>query len=55
MKNGQKNWNAVESLKAFRKNYIDTNKEKKGIFCETGAFYYLYILHNLVFYSYIYE
>ena len=42
-KNGQKNWNTIDILKAIKKN-VDKNKEKEGIFCEAGAFYTVSLL-----------
>lgn len=41
---GRNKWNKTNRLKAIRKNYIDKDKEKKGIFCEAGAFYLAFIL-----------
>ena len=32
-------WNKTDRLKAIRKNYIDKDKEKKGIFCENDVIF----------------
>ena len=36
---GRNKWNKTDRLKAIRKNYIDKDKEKKGIFCENDVIF----------------